>query len=722
MAFTSNGKNGDIRAAQAKDDHDVIDEKWEREHLRFGFGSWTPDWIQGFNTIRWFVFWTCVFSFFQGYIVNGVINAIISTLEKRFELPSSKSGLIVSSNDFFACFLVLAISYYGSHRHKPKIIGIGILTLGLGSFVFSLPHFMTEIYSVGTDDIDSFENVCRLQNSTTYCKVEKTSHLQNYLWVFMLGNALHGAGSTPMFILGTTFIDENTKAKMTSLYLGIMYAAASIGVAAGYMLGGQTLNLFTDFHVLDPKNIGLSPIDPRWVGAWWISFLISGAVMCIVVIPICAYPKRLPGSAKIQAERKSEAYEGGDKIAEDKFGRDWKAFPLAMKNLILNPTFFFLSIGTCTEGLIVGGVAAFGPKFMQEKFNLPAALASFIMGIITVPGAGGGMFLGGYLVKKLKLKCKGIIRMNLASALAAAVMGCLFLIGCPSQDIAGVTTEYTTRGQLTGEPSLQSQCNTGCGCSAMLYEPVCGMDGSIYFTPCHAGCNLEYEWLEGPMGPFKFYSNCSCVAASMMAMMNNTHLSKPDVTSPIPTTPETSTSTGSANVTGPPIGAFQGICLSDCKLFYVVAPLLFLGMMLTFMTVSPTQTATMRCVPESQKALAVGTQWLLLRLLGTTPGPLILGSIIDSACKVWQDVCGEVGSCWIYEKADMGIRIFVWWCLVKGCSILCYFLAQHFYRSSTHKSDEEEEEAMHSIHKTDDDEEEAMHSIENMDTRETKIC
>jgi hypothetical protein len=36
----------------------------------------------------------------------------------------------------------------------------------------------------------------------------------------MVGNALHGAGSTPMFTLGTTFIDENTEAEMTSFYLG----------------------------------------------------------------------------------------------------------------------------------------------------------------------------------------------------------------------------------------------------------------------------------------------------------------------------------------------------------------------------------------------------------------------------------------------------------------------------------------------------------------------
>ena len=70
-------------------------------------------------------------------------------------------------------------------------------------------------------DLNQFENVCR--NTTESCEgsQEKKSHLQRYLYVFMLGNALHGAGSTPMFTLGTAFIDENTKAEMTSLYLGM---------------------------------------------------------------------------------------------------------------------------------------------------------------------------------------------------------------------------------------------------------------------------------------------------------------------------------------------------------------------------------------------------------------------------------------------------------------------------------------------------------------------
>lgn len=51
--------------------------------------------------------------------------------------------------------------------------------------------------------------------------------------------------------------------------------------------------------------------------------------------------------------------------------------------------------------------------------------------------------------------------------------------------------------------NLTSSCNAECHCSSMSYEPVCGTDGLIYFTPCHAGCMNDYKWMDSPMGKFK---------------------------------------------------------------------------------------------------------------------------------------------------------------------------------------------------------------------------
>jgi len=43
------------------------------------------------------------------------------------------------------------------------------------------------------------------------------------------------------------------------------------------------------------------------------------------------------------------------------------------------------------------------------------------------------------------------------------------------------------RDTLGDETNLDSTCNSGCGCSTSVYDPVCA-NGIQYFTSCHAGC------------------------------------------------------------------------------------------------------------------------------------------------------------------------------------------------------------------------------------------
>lgn len=148
------------------------------------------------------------------------------------------------------------------------------------------------------------------------------------------------------------------------------------------------------------------------------------------------------------------------------------------------------------------------------------------------------------------------------------------------------------------------------------------MDGLVYFSPCHAGCGLNYKWMDGPMGKFKVhistvcfiskksfvhicfesqnnwgffqaYMDCTCIQNSFMyaAMMENKTREAAETTT-ISVTSSTVIS-NQTNATAMP-NAFQGICPGDCKLIWVVVPLLFIGMLMTFTTVSPTQTATLR--------------------------------------------------------------------------------------------------------------------------------
>lgn len=38
---------------------------------------------------------------------------------------------------------------------------------------------------------------------------------------------------------------------------------------------------------------------------------------------------------------------------------------------------------------------------------------------------------------------------------------------------------------------------------------------------------------------------------------------------------------------------------------------------------------------------------------GGIPGPIAFGSVIDISCLLWQDQCGEQGSCYLYHNSAM---------------------------------------------------------------------
>ena len=48
-------------------------------------------------------------------------------------------------------------------------------------------------------------------------------------------------------------------------------------------------------------------------------------------------------------------------------------------------------------------------------------------------------------------------------------------------------------GHKIFEANLTSQCNQNCDCSPNHLEPICGINGITYFSPCHAGCTVAKD-------------------------------------------------------------------------------------------------------------------------------------------------------------------------------------------------------------------------------------
>lgn len=183
-----------------------------------GWQAFTPKCLQVFNTPKGFLFFLCAASFLQGMTVNGFINTVITSIERRFDLHSYQSGLIASSYDIAACLCLTFVSYFGGNGHKPRWLGWGVLVLGIGSLVFALPHFTAGRYEVEMDE-GLGTGMCLTNQSHVECK-DSASGLSSYRLIFMLGQLLHGVGATPLYTLGVTYLDENVKSSYSPIYIG----------------------------------------------------------------------------------------------------------------------------------------------------------------------------------------------------------------------------------------------------------------------------------------------------------------------------------------------------------------------------------------------------------------------------------------------------------------------------------------------------------------------
>lgn len=120
---------------------------------------------------------------FLGLLVNGCINVVITTIERRFGLRSSQTGLVASGYDIASFLCLVPVTYFGGRASasKPRWIGGGMALMGIGSLVFAMPHFLVAQYRATSADI----NICSSngngnENSITVCISKSRRATQQY--------------------------------------------------------------------------------------------------------------------------------------------------------------------------------------------------------------------------------------------------------------------------------------------------------------------------------------------------------------------------------------------------------------------------------------------------------------------------------------------------------------------------------------------------------------
>ncbi|XP_034444659.1 solute carrier organic anion transporter family member 1C1-like [Hippoglossus hippoglossus] len=605
------------------------------------------------------------FAYFAKALSGSYMKSTITQLERRFDISSYLIGIIDGSFEVGNLLVIAFVSYFGAKLHRPKIIAIGCILMSFGTFLIAMPHFIIGRYKIETSVRSSGNST----NSLSPCPVSspesiragdrpsilpskgcvRESSVSMWIYVF-LGNVLRGIGETPVQPLGISYIDDYAQSENAALYIGCVQTISIIGPVFGYLLGSLCAKIYVDIGYVDMETVTITPADARWVGAWWLGYLITGTITLMSAVPFWFLAKSLPipmDKHDTSCTPEQTRFIKGSPTMEHKFRPEEPAnlhqmakdFLPALKSLLGNPVYIIYLCVTIIQFNSLIGMVTYKTKYIEQHYGQSASKANFLMGMINIPAVALGMFSGGVVMKKYKLGIMGAAKFAFGTSLLGYFLSLFFFaMGCDNSKVAGITVLYTgVEGLPHQERSLFSDCNSDCLCSGREWDPVCGENGMTYVSPCLAGCTSS-----SGSGRNTVFDNCRCVAAA---------------------------NTQPGNLT---------VSLGQCprgdsceKIFPYFLALSVLSSFIISLGGTPGYVLLIRFIKPELKSLALGIHTLATRTLAGIPAPIYFGAVIDTTCLKWgYKLCGGRGACRIYNTAAYRI---VYLGLVLGLRTVSFF-------------------------------------------------
>ncbi|KAG1664053.1 Solute carrier organic anion transporter family member 4C1 [Nymphon striatum] len=403
-----------------------------------------------------------------------------------------------------------------------------------------------------------------------------------------------------------------------------------IGSTAFYIVGTPYLD-----DNIDKAKTPIYFVDPGIDKAdprWIGAWWIGFNVIALLLLVSGSLLALFPKKLKWRSDKKSQiddVTQPSKKSMSEKF----KEFPITLSLLFKNPILMCQNLSLVFYLLGVLGFFLFLPKYFESQFRQPSQKANVISGMSTVAFMAVGFLASGYVIYKFKPSARILSGWNVFLGFVhVASMIALANIGCTQNTIA--TTD---------------SCMEDCRCTNQVFSPVCYSENTTtYFSPCHAGCSTSYF-----DDKKRVFDNCECTDSVVKT----------------------------------------GFCDEGCSSMMLYIVILAVSKLIGSTGRIGNALITLRCVSPELKSLALSTGSFLLSLFAFIPYPLIYGALVDSVCIEWEETCGEVGNCWIYDSEQFRYRFHGLTGAFYLCAVFFDMIVWHY--SNNIKSLYEDPESLH---------------------------
>ncbi|XP_032662579.1 solute carrier organic anion transporter family member 74D-like isoform X2 [Odontomachus brunneus] len=528
-----------------------------------------------------------------------------STIARKFLINPYLMNWILVTADLTPFILGLIIAYWGDRIHRASWIGALTLLESVAYFVLIIPHLTHRVHV--TDETlnathmslyaDDSPELCNSAASKIIMKEDETCYFTMVTLIIVL--IISGASNIAYYALGISYLDDNTKKKHVTGFIGVIIAVRIIGVLLGYLLGWGCLRI-------DAENLSVVKSYRDHIGAWWLGFPILSVLLIVPGLLLSWFPRRLPSEVVEQAaasllDRAAVYNRAPHRTTYQKAGSP--NFGPSLVRLITNKILMFNVLATvfCATALL--NFMTHEDIFLESRFHIARPTGMFLgfndplqsrlITNITKPILIGLIvIISGLVLAKAKPRARFIVGYSFFALLfSTMIIILLIFVTCEKPPIVGMDQ---------GSIGLLKYCNKNCRCSKDAeFRPVCESLGTYtYYNPCYAGCTTVIY-----VNNEKIYSGCGCV--------------------------EYMTGWGNDQ-------AKEGPCDSKCQAGWM---LFQFGTSVSYALIASTFVGELliniRSVYKQDKAICIGFWMTCIAIFVNGPGKIFYEIVSYQACQLW---------------------------------------------------------------------------------------